>query len=69
MERIYVQGATQQDIDKKLELEKAKALLDNTVRRINMVAKVGRNDPCPCGAVDANGKPIKFKRCCIKKAV
>ncbi len=26
--------------------------------------KVGRNDPCPCGAVDANGKPIKYKKCC-----
>ncbi len=26
--------------------------------------KVGRNDPCPCGAVDANGKPLKYKKCC-----
>lgn len=25
--------------------------------------KVGRNDPCPCGATDENGKPIKYKRC------
>ncbi len=25
--------------------------------------KVGRNDPCPCGAVDANGRPKKFKKC------
>ncbi len=26
--------------------------------------KVGRNDPCPCGAVDPKtGKPIKYKRC------
>ena len=26
--------------------------------------KIGRNDPCPCGAVDpATGKPIKYKRC------
>lgn len=24
---------------------------------------VGRNDPCPCGAKDESGKPIKFKRC------
>ncbi len=25
---------------------------------------VGRNDPCPCGAVNpVNGKPIKFKKC------
>ena len=27
-------------------------------------AKVGRNDPCPCGAIDpATGKPIKYKKC------
>ncbi len=26
-------------------------------------AGVGRNEPCPCGKRDANGKPMKFKRC------
>ena len=26
-------------------------------------AGVGRNAPCPCGKTDANGKPVKFKRC------
>jgi preprotein translocase subunit SecA len=27
--------------------------------------KVGRNDPCPCGAKDpATGSPIKYKKCC-----
>ena len=26
--------------------------------------KVGRNEPCPCGAIDPNtGKPIKYKKC------
>ena len=25
--------------------------------------KVGRNDPCPCGAKKADGTPIKFKHC------
>ena len=25
--------------------------------------KVGRNDPCPCGAKDKDGKPIKYKKC------
>lgn len=24
---------------------------------------VGRNDPCPCGAKNPDGKPLKFKRC------
>lgn len=28
------------------------------------VAKIGRNDPCPCGAVNPNtGKPYKYKKC------
>jgi preprotein translocase subunit SecA len=26
--------------------------------------KVGRNDPCPCGAVDGSGRPLKYKKCC-----
>lgn len=26
-------------------------------------AGTGRNDPCPCGATDAQGKPVKFKKC------
>ncbi len=25
--------------------------------------KVGRNDPCPCGAKKADGRPIKYKHC------
>lgn len=28
--------------------------------------KVGRNDPCPCGATKADGTPIKHKHCCGK---
>lgn len=29
-----------------------------------MVSKIGRNDPCPCGANKPNGRSIKYKRCC-----
>lgn len=25
--------------------------------------KIGRNDPCPCGALKDDGKPVKFKKC------
>ncbi|MFH1098721.1 MAG: preprotein translocase subunit SecA [Candidatus Uhrbacteria bacterium] len=25
--------------------------------------KVGRNDPCPCGAAKADGRPVKYKKC------
>ena len=31
--------------------------------------RVGRNDPCPCGAVNPQtGKPMKYKKCCGKEA-
>ena len=31
-------------------------------------AKVGRNDPCPCGKKHpVTGKPIKYKKCCYPK--
>lgn len=33
-----------------------------------MNKRVGRNDPCPCGATNAlTGKPIKYKKCCLVK--
>jgi preprotein translocase subunit SecA len=28
--------------------------------------KVGRNDPCPCGAKHPDGRPKKYKQCCGK---
>ena len=34
---------------------------DNTI--VNVVPKIGRNDPCPCGS----GK--KYKKCCIRKQI
>ena len=31
-------------------------------------AKLGRNDPCPCGKINPEtGKPIKYKKCCYPK--
>ena len=30
--------------------------------------KIQRNDPCPCGATDESGKPLKYKKCCGKNA-
>jgi len=26
--------------------------------------KIGRNEPCPCGKLRADGEPIKYKKCC-----
>jgi len=30
---------------------------------VNQGARVGRNDPCPCGAKKSNGSPVKYKHC------
>ncbi len=39
---------------------------NQTIRKNN---KVGRNDPCPCGAIDLNtGNPKKYKKCCGKNS-
>jgi uncharacterized protein len=32
-------------------------------RLTEAIARAGRNDPCPCGAKDADGNSIKFKKC------
>jgi predicted aspartyl protease len=29
-----------------------------------ILARVGRNDPCPCGKKKTDGHPMKFKNCC-----
>lgn len=43
--------------------------LPQQVIKINGVdgnKKVGRNDPCPCGAKHSDGRPMKYKHCCGK---
>ena len=30
--------------------------------------KIGRNDPCPCGATKTDGRPVKYKHCHGKNA-
>lgn len=32
-----------------------------------MAEKIGRNNPCPCGALKPNGSRKKYKHCCIDK--
>lgn len=32
-----------------------------------MSKKIGVNDPCPCGALREDGKPKKYKKCCLDK--
>lgn len=69
------------DIDKKTEAMQA-AIDNDQIKNLKLMAqryaeahttkvrefpKIGRNDPCPCGSIDKNGKHIKFKNCCMNK--
>ena len=46
------------------ETEQAQEQKHEPKQAHNVYANVGRNDPCPCGALDpATGKPVKFKKC------
>lgn len=40
--------------------------VDAHTQRVREHKKISRNDPCPCGKTDKNGKPIKYKNCCLK---
>jgi hypothetical protein len=31
----------------------------------NFCHQVGRNSPCICGKTKPDGKPVKFKKCCL----
>ncbi len=35
---------------------------------VKKAAKVGRNDPCPCGKKKPDGTPVKYKNCCGRDA-
>jgi len=60
--KMAMKGAEEPKGDFKDEAKEIKA-----ENKLTKVGKVGRNDPCPCGAVDpATGKPIKYKKCCGK---
>lgn len=37
------------------------------IQPVRTEPKIGRNDPCPCGKTDINGKRLKYKNCCINK--
>lgn len=36
------------------------------VEPVRTEPKYQRNEPCPCGKVDGNGKRLKYKKCCGK---
>lgn len=38
-------------------------ILDEPVMSVGRVSKIGRNEPCPCGAKKEDGSPVKYKHC------
>jgi len=64
--REAMEAAISNDQMKKFEAM-AKAYQNAHTQKVRKYDKIGRNDPCPCGSVDENGKPKKFKNCCLNK--
>ena len=52
-------------VTRNLQARAANAGGDGTVKKqpVKAAAKVGRNDPCPCGARKEDGTPVKYKNC------
>jgi preprotein translocase subunit SecA len=63
-ENLQFSGASQNQQFKNLENKNQKPTVSQPVKN---QTKVGRNDPCPCGAKKENGQPKKYKQCCGKK--
>ena len=61
-----MQAAIDNDQIKKLEILAQQYKKAHT-QKVREYKKIGRNDPCPCGSLDKNGKHIKFKNCCMNK--
>ncbi|MBI2036550.1 preprotein translocase subunit SecA [Candidatus Microgenomates bacterium] len=53
--KIQIQQTPQPEVARAQRLEVS--------REVDVKKKLGRNDPCHCGAVDADGKPYKYKKC------
>jgi preprotein translocase subunit SecA len=73
-QRLSLQGASEADagggFDKEVQSPKSKAMpAGRQVQSSDQNKssdKIGRNEPCPCGAKKADGRPVKYKNCCGK---
>ncbi len=43
--------------------DKMNSAIDSQKNASGNATKVGRNDPCPCGAKKPDGRPVKYKHC------
>lgn len=65
---IYEAAAQTSAFEAPIE-KKAKKLQQPPSKKRGLGDKVGRNDPCPCGAINSvTGKPYKYKQCGLIKA-
>lgn len=67
---IIETDAGQKEIDdvREKQLKKLREERDALVEEYNLFYRnTGRNDACPCGKVDNNGKPLKYKKCCLTR--
>lgn len=61
--------AVQHEIDHLLgkTIDKNPEAIEQMSIAVDSKWKVGRNDPCPCGKTGLDGRPVKFKKCCLSK--
>lgn len=64
--RQVTDSSSQKEDNKEESAGREPEAVNSEPRTMNQDHKTGRNDPCPCGATDKNGKPIKYKKCCGK---
>jgi preprotein translocase subunit SecA len=59
------QTIARKGVTKNIQAQAANAGGDDSVKKqpVKTGAKVGRNDPCPCGARKEDGTPVKYKNC------
>ncbi len=59
-----VQATSQQTVSSPPSLKAtADAQFGGSAKGGGQIGKVGRNDPCPCGAKHPDGRPVKYKYC------
>jgi preprotein translocase subunit SecA len=65
-EVVKFEAPSQQSVDSQIAIESSSRVTPPI--KPAQASKVGRNEPCPCGKIDARtGKPLKYKKCCYPK--
>ncbi len=64
--RLFVVRVRKEQPIERKSVAKADTAADQSLKKQpKRVQKIGRNDPCPCGKMKADGsRPLKYKECC-----